>query len=148
MNLLEQAGVVGTTDDGRLKPLEPDLSADAAVEHAVTVSEEHQELVRSHIEMMGGYAETSGCRRQFLLGYFGEQLDQPCGNCDTCETGSAAEASDTVEDARFPHNSRVQHREWGPGVVMSTETDRITVLFEQVGYRRSPVPPSTRTVVY
>jgi ATP-dependent DNA helicase RecQ len=24
------------------------------------------------------------CRRQALLGYFGDRLEQPCGNCDTC----------------------------------------------------------------
>jgi ATP-dependent DNA helicase RecQ len=29
------------------------------------------------------FLETAGCRRQALLGYFGEQTE-PCGNCDTC----------------------------------------------------------------
>ena len=46
-------------------------------------------MERSRIEMMRGYAETAGCRRQFLLGYFGEDLPEPCGNCDTCADGSA-----------------------------------------------------------
>ncbi len=32
-----------------------------------------------------GLAEALGCRRQVLLGYFGETAD-PCGNCDLCET--------------------------------------------------------------
>jgi ATP-dependent DNA helicase RecQ len=31
-----------------------------------------------------GLAETPGCRRQALLGYFGEEA-APCGNCDTCD---------------------------------------------------------------
>ncbi|GAB7220354.1 DNA helicase RecQ [Vibrio comitans] len=31
-----------------------------------------------------GYCELSSCRRQTLLGYFGESLSQPCGNCDNC----------------------------------------------------------------
>ena len=44
--------------------------------------------------MMRGYAETTGCRRRFLLGYLGEELDGPCGNCDTCEDGTAGEAVD------------------------------------------------------
>ncbi len=30
-----------------------------------------------------GLAEAPGCRRQVLLGYFGEE-SAPCGNCDTC----------------------------------------------------------------
>ncbi|MCB1348964.1 MAG: DNA helicase RecQ [Paracoccaceae bacterium] len=32
-----------------------------------------------------GLAETYGCRRQALLGYFGEEAE-PCGNCDTCQS--------------------------------------------------------------
>ena len=39
---------------------------------------------RSRVEMMRGYAESRGCRRAYLLGYFGEDLPEPCGNCDTC----------------------------------------------------------------
>ena len=39
--------------------------------------------------MMRGYAETDDCRRQFLLGYFGEDLAEPCGSCDTCADGTA-----------------------------------------------------------
>lgn len=31
-----------------------------------------------------GYCETTRCRRQVLLEYFGDRLDEPCGNCDTC----------------------------------------------------------------
>jgi ATP-dependent DNA helicase RecQ len=36
---------------------------------------------------MLGYCETTKCRRQVLLGYFGEELPAPCGNCDTCREG-------------------------------------------------------------
>ncbi|OYX42451.1 MAG: DNA helicase RecQ [Rhodobacterales bacterium 32-67-9] len=32
-----------------------------------------------------GLAEATGCRRQRLLGYFGEAAE-PCGNCDLCDT--------------------------------------------------------------
>jgi len=31
-----------------------------------------------------GLCETATCRRQVLLAYFGEELAEPCGNCDTC----------------------------------------------------------------
>ncbi len=40
---------------------------------------EHQKL-----ESLLGYCETTRCRRQVLLDYFGETLAEPCGNCDTC----------------------------------------------------------------
>jgi ATP-dependent DNA helicase RecQ len=82
--------------------------------------------------MMRGYAETTGCRRQFLLGYFGEQLSEPCGNCDNCDAGTSERLSD---DARYPRNADVRHAEWGHGVVMGTENDRVTVLFDDVGYK-------------
>jgi len=37
------------------------------------------------LEALLGYAQTSSCRRQVLLSYFGESSG-PCGNCDTCDT--------------------------------------------------------------
>jgi len=38
-----------------------------------------------HLDAMLALCETVGCRRQNLLGYFGQD-SQPCGNCDTCLT--------------------------------------------------------------
>ncbi len=32
------------------------------------------------------YCESANCLRQALLGYFGEELKEPCGNCFTCIT--------------------------------------------------------------
>ncbi|MEU1545404.1 DUF3553 domain-containing protein [Nocardia sp. NPDC005745] len=88
--------------------------------------------------MMRGYAETTGCRRQHLLGYFGEQLLDPCGNCDTCDAGTAARRSPDADE--FPVHSAVRHRDWGAGSIMSAEADRITVLFEELGYKTLSLP--------
>jgi ATP-dependent DNA helicase RecQ len=42
---------------------------------------------RAKLERMVGYAETAGCRRAAVLGYFGEQRSTAsCGGCDNCET--------------------------------------------------------------
>jgi ATP-dependent DNA helicase RecQ len=134
VNLLEQAGALTTTDDGRLDYVDDDRDPEQAVEDAVEVAEQHQELIRSRIEMMRGYAETTGCRRQFLLGYFGERYPHPCGNCDTCEAGTAQDDR-PAEGGLFRRNAEVEHAEWGHGVVMSVEADRVTVLFDSVGYK-------------
>jgi ATP-dependent DNA helicase RecQ len=46
--------------------------------------EERKRLERQKLEALLGLCESATCRRQTLLGYFGEKLAQPCGNCDNC----------------------------------------------------------------
>jgi ATP-dependent DNA helicase RecQ len=46
--------------------------------------ETHKRIERQKLEAMLGLCEITSCRRQALLGYFGEILPEPCGNCDTC----------------------------------------------------------------
>ena len=124
------------------------LNANGDALVATAVAESHVRMDRSRVDMIRGYAETLDCRRQFMLGYFGEALPRPCGHCDTCESGAAyAELEESRARAGrrgrrgraaadpFPLNAAVTHREWGPGVVMRVEPDRITVLFESVGYK-------------
>ena len=47
----------------------------------------HKHVERVKLEALLGFCETPRCRRQALLGYFGETLAQPCGNCDICLDG-------------------------------------------------------------
>ena len=47
-------------------------------------NEEHKRAERYKLDCMLGLCEITTCRRQVLLDYFGERLEQPCGNCDTC----------------------------------------------------------------
>ncbi len=59
--------------------------------------EAHKRLERRKLDAMLGYCELTTCRRQTLLGYFGDLLPEPCGNCDNClepqETWDATEAA-------------------------------------------------------
>jgi ATP-dependent DNA helicase RecQ len=49
---------------------------------------------------MTEYCETTGCRRKYLLTYFGEDFsDENCGNCDTCDHPPAL--TDCTEAARL-----------------------------------------------
>ncbi|MGK8506722.1 RecQ family ATP-dependent DNA helicase [Nocardia asiatica] len=137
INLLEQVGAITTTESGLLVT-DARRSPGQAVEQAAEAARAYEELTRSRIEMMRGYAETTGCRRQHLLGYFGEQLLDPCGNCDTCDTGTAARRPPGTGE--FPADSAVRHRDWGAGTIMSVESDRVTVLFDEVGYKTLSLP--------
>ncbi|MBT6126406.1 MAG: DNA helicase RecQ [Halieaceae bacterium] len=47
-------------------------------------SEEHKRAERHRLNAMLGLCEITSCRRQSLLKYFGDILEQPCGNCDSC----------------------------------------------------------------
>ena len=59
--------------------------------------EAHKRLERRKLDAMLGYCELTTCRRQTLLGYFGDELPEPCGNCDNCldppQTWDATEAA-------------------------------------------------------
>jgi ATP-dependent DNA helicase RecQ len=46
--------------------------------------EDHKRIERHKLDALLGFCETTRCRRQVLLEYFGQQLPDPCGNCDTC----------------------------------------------------------------
>lgn len=48
--------------------------------------EAHKRVERHKLDSMLGFAEINTCRRQSLLKYFGDDLKEPCGNCDTCLT--------------------------------------------------------------
>lgn len=47
-------------------------------------SETYKKVQRGKLDALIGLAEMTGCRRQALLSYFGEQRTEPCGNCDNC----------------------------------------------------------------
>lgn len=48
--------------------------------------EAHKRVEHNKLESMLGLCELIACRRQALLGYFDERLEQPCGACDNCTT--------------------------------------------------------------
>jgi ATP-dependent DNA helicase RecQ len=49
-----------------------------------TADENHKRIEYHKLDAMLALCEQVSCRRQALLRYFGDTLEQPCGNCDTC----------------------------------------------------------------
>ncbi|KQX64093.1 MULTISPECIES: RecQ family ATP-dependent DNA helicase [unclassified Streptomyces] len=115
LNLMEEAGAVRTGPDGsRFTGADDDV--DAAVQSALAVHATHRKLEQSRVDMMRGYAETTDCRRRFLLGYFGESVPVPCGACGIC-TGPAAEPAtarrrERSKDAGGPCRAATRQRRW------------------------------------
>ena len=66
--------VHGLEDVGKLKSL---LRQSAAPER-------QRRIEGQKLDALLGYCETTRCRREVLLGYFGEPFEGPCGRCDNC----------------------------------------------------------------
>jgi ATP-dependent DNA helicase RecQ len=138
--LLEQVGAADTGHGQKISvPRYAPLPA-AAATAALTVHEKQQTVQRSRTDMMRAFAQTTGCRGQSMLAYFGEQLRHPCGHCDNCTFGTASEAVAATPAGPFAVHSTVRHADWGTGMVMSYEEDKMTVLFDDVGYKTLSVP--------
>ena len=90
---------------------------------------------QSKLAMMLQYSETRGCRRKFILNYFGEDFESDtCGQCDNC-----LRAASTAHQSRVTSGYRIAdivvHPKFGQGTVERAEKDLVTVLFPSVGYK-------------
>jgi ATP-dependent DNA helicase RecQ len=99
-------------------------------------TEREDEVERSRLDMMRRYAEHTGCRRSFLLTYFGQSYRGPCGRCDNDRAG----ISRPVAPEPFAIGDRVTSDRWGEGTVQRYDGDQLTVLFDDHGYRDLLVP--------
>jgi len=123
LNLLEETGAVRTGRDGSrftgtadADGASADDDVDAVVRSALALHANHRKLEQSRIDMMRGYSETTDCRRQFLLGYFGDSAPVPCGACDNCTDLVTKPASalrrKRSEDTGRPHEAAARRRRW------------------------------------
>ena len=94
-------------------------------------STREREIQRSRLEMMRRYAEHTGCRRSFLLTYFGQDYRGPCGHCDNDRRSQMREHGPEI----FAVGDRVVSEQWGEGTVQRYDGDQITLLFDDHGYR-------------
>jgi ATP-dependent DNA helicase RecQ len=134
LHRLEEAGAVRTQEDGRVRAVASGAHVEEAVGEAAEAEERRVAFDRSRVEMMRSYAEQHGCRRAFLLGYFGEEFSPPCGRCDNCDRGLGGMESDSAAPG-LRVGTRVAHEKWGEGTVSQVDGGHVTVVFDSVGYR-------------
>ena len=127
---LEDAGALHVRTDGEVIGV-GDAPGDALL-RAAEAEEMRRSFDRSRVDMMRAYAESNDCRRAFLLSYFGEPFEPPCGRCDNCEAGRVHAPP---ADVPFPVGERVMHGQWGEGVVQRYDDDAMVVLFDDAGYK-------------
>jgi ATP-dependent DNA helicase RecQ len=84
---LEDAGALETLPTGEIQALES-ADAAAAIESTMREQEIRRASKRERLQKMRDYAETSGCRREMLLQYLGDEFHGPCGRCDNCEAAA------------------------------------------------------------
>lgn len=133
LSKLEDTAAIDLLPTGEITSSGQAVDADTIAQEVVQAHESHRQFAKSRVEMMRGYAEVQNCRREYLLNYFGEEIDDPCGFCDNCDAGITVAEDEANEP--FPINARVKHKTWGQGMVLRYEGDKMVVLFDEVGYK-------------
>ena len=132
------------------------MNVAAALAASEAQTERENEVERTRLMMMRRYAEHDGCRRSFVLSYFGQDYPGPCGNCDndlahaeTPQAGApqagappagAPQAELPPAEVPFAVGARVVSERWGQGTVQRYDGDQVTVLFDEHGYRELFLP--------
>jgi ATP-dependent DNA helicase RecQ len=135
--LLADVGAVEVSADGQVTAVDDAPAPAVAAGEAAAAQDSRRQVEQSRLEMMRSFCEHRGCRRRFVLTYFGEGTPEWCGNCDTCERRGIDEVRDEPDEAGapFPEQSRVRHDAYGEGLVVRREPDSLVVLFDDAGYR-------------
>jgi ATP-dependent DNA helicase RecQ len=115
------------------------MTVAAALKASEERSQREGEVERSRLTMIRNYADHPGCRRSFLLTYFGQDYPGACGNCDNDLAGDDRDPG-APADVPFAVGARVVSERWGEGSVQRYDGDQLTVLFDEHGYRELYLP--------
>jgi ATP-dependent DNA helicase RecQ len=129
---LEDAGALELRPGGAVAVPADAPPREEAVAAALEAEQHRRAFDRSRVDMMRAYADADGCRRGFILSYFGEPFEPPCGGCDNCDAGRV-EAAPAKQP--FAVGERVVHQRFGEGVLQRYDGHRVVVLFDDAGYK-------------
>jgi ATP-dependent DNA helicase RecQ len=96
---LEDVGMMEISATGELSVSEGADPADAA-RAAAELQRRRSEVRRERLEKMRAYADATGCRREMLLRYLGDDYAGPCGSCDNCDAAGGRIAVDPAVGVR------------------------------------------------
>ena len=87
------------------------------------LDDEAAELLRERdnqrLQAMANYCQTTGCLRNYILRYFGEEPAAPCGSCGNCDR--VYDETDMTAQAKWMINCVAEtHGRYGKGVVLNT----------------------------
>ena len=87
------------------------------------LDDEAADLLRARdnqrLQAMTNYCQTTGCLRNYILRYFGEEPAEPCGSCGNCDR--EFEEVDMTAQAKWMINCVAETRgRYGKGVVLNT----------------------------
>ena len=87
------------------------------------LDDEAADLLRARdnqrLQAMANYCQTTGCLRNYILRYFGEEPAEPCGSCGNCDR--EFEEVDMTAQAKWMINCVAETRgHYGKGVVLNT----------------------------
>jgi ATP-dependent DNA helicase RecQ len=100
--------------------------------------EAHKRRMRQQLDALLGYCETVDCRRRQLLGWFGEELSQPCGNCDTCLRPPETWDGTVAAQKALSCVKRTEER-FGAGYLVDVLLGKATERVQQHGHQRLSV---------
>src|SRR5262249_31420187 len=106
---LADLGAVAWQADGDIRRTGALSGVAAALAASDAETEREDGVERSRLTMMRRYAEHTGCRRSFLLTYFGQDYPGPCGNCDN----DLAHPEPARAGVPFAVGARVVSDRWG-----------------------------------
>ncbi len=96
---------------------------------------ERKRREHKRLDALVAYCEASDCRRQALLGYFGE-FSSPCGNCDVC-TEPVEKVDGTIEAKHILAAIRATGERFGSVHVVDVLTGKLTEKVAQFKHQES-----------